>query len=403
MSVNTRNPPGSRPVGIKDIALALGVSTGTVDRALHAKPGINPMTRARVLSMAESLGYRPNLAARQLKTAQTWRVSVHLPREIAHFWDCLRGGIREAAALLEPVLRVDFWDYPGLGDGDIPLFKRALEDHADGIIISPGDPAALKPWLRRAAKSAVPVVCVVTDAPDTERLTSISADPFTVGSIAGELLCRCLPAGGSVAFFTGWLGTQDHADKLRGFETSLKAACSGPRLAAVVEAHDDPRVGYRRTLNLLDARSDLRAIYVSTVNSLPVLQALEHHGRLGQVTVVTTDLFPELVPYIRRGVVTATLYQRPTSQGRVALQTLFRFLVEGACPPPRIKVVPHVVMRSNLDLILERFPQVDGERLAQTILPSAAPVEPGRPSARARRPGSASTGTRSIMRRARTR
>ena len=35
-----------------------GISTGTVDRALHAKPGVSVMTRARVLSMAESLGYR---------------------------------------------------------------------------------------------------------------------------------------------------------------------------------------------------------------------------------------------------------------------------------------------------------------------------------------------------------
>ena len=45
--------------GIKDIARALGVSTGTVDRALHGKPEVSPATRARVLSMAESLGYRP--------------------------------------------------------------------------------------------------------------------------------------------------------------------------------------------------------------------------------------------------------------------------------------------------------------------------------------------------------
>ena len=48
--------PHPKPVGIKDIAKALGISTGTVDRALHAKPGINPTTRARVLRMAESLG-----------------------------------------------------------------------------------------------------------------------------------------------------------------------------------------------------------------------------------------------------------------------------------------------------------------------------------------------------------
>ena len=75
------------PVGIKDIARALGVSTGTVDRALHAKPGVSPVTRARVLSMAESLGYRPNLAARYLKLRKHVRISVHLPREIALFFD----------------------------------------------------------------------------------------------------------------------------------------------------------------------------------------------------------------------------------------------------------------------------------------------------------------------------
>jgi LacI family transcriptional regulator len=101
-----------RAIGIKDIAQALGVSTGTVDRALHAKPGINPMTRARVLRMAESLGYRPNLAARYLKSRRVLRISVHLPREIALFWDSLREGIREAATLFEPTLQVDFRDYP---------------------------------------------------------------------------------------------------------------------------------------------------------------------------------------------------------------------------------------------------------------------------------------------------
>jgi LacI family transcriptional regulator, galactose operon repressor len=61
-------------VGIKDIARALGISTGTVDRALDAKPGVNPATRARVLSMAAELGYRPNLAARYLKSRKQLRV-----------------------------------------------------------------------------------------------------------------------------------------------------------------------------------------------------------------------------------------------------------------------------------------------------------------------------------------
>lgn len=344
MSSDARKPAAPvHPVGIKDIARALGISTGTVDRALHAKPGVNAMTRARVLSMAESLGYRPNLAARYLKSRKQLRISVHLPREIALFWDSLRQGIREAAAPFAPALHVDFRSYPSLGEGDIPLFEEALHDRTNGLIIAPGNPAALRPYIRKAARKHVPVVCVITDAPETPRLTSVSADPFTVGAVAGELLARFQPGGGKVAFFTGWLSTQDHADKLRGFESSLAAAGRTLQLGPVVEAHDDEGEAHRRALAVLREHADLTSIYVSTVNSLPVLRAAEEEGRLPGLIVVTTDLFPELVERIRAGTIAATVYQRPLSQGRLALQALYQFLLNGVCPPTRIHVVPHLV------------------------------------------------------------
>ncbi len=361
-----------RPVGIKDIARALGISTGTVDRALHAKPGVNPLTKARVLSMAESLGYRPNLAARYLKSRRQLRISVHLPREIALFWDTLREGIREAAAPFAPALHVEFRSYPSLGKGDIPLFEETLREGTDGLIIAPGNPAALKPWIRKAARLDVPVVCVVTDAPDTQRLASVSAHPYTVGAVAGELLARYQPAGGKVAFFTGWLSMQDHADKLRGFEASLMSNGGALRLGPVVEAHDDEREAYRRALAVLRAHPDLTSIYVSTVNSLPVVRAAEQEGRLPGLTVVTTDLFPELVERIRSGSIAATVYQRPLSQGRLAFHALHRYLHEGTCPSGRIHVVPHLVMRSNLDLFVARL-RVDLEHAPAPVLQERVP------------------------------
>ena len=103
-------------------------------------------------------------------------------------------------------------------------------------------------------------MCVVTDAPSCERLTSVSADPFSVGSVAGELLSRFLNGGGDVAFFTGWLGTEDHAQKLRGFRASVADVGRGVDLVSVVEAHDDERVGYRRALAILDEHQDLKGV-----------------------------------------------------------------------------------------------------------------------------------------------
>jgi len=242
-----------------------------------------------------------------------------------------------------------------MGEGDVPLFRTALERGVDGLIIAPGDPEALRPWIRKAAKQNVPVVCVVTDAPGTERLTSVSSDPFTVGAIAGEILSRFISDGGSVAFFTGWLATQDHADKLRGFQTNLRPGRGGLSLAAVVEAHEEERAAHRRALDVLKAHPKLKGIFVSTVNSAPVIEAVRKMGRMHDLAMVTTDLFPALVSWIRDGSVAATVDQRPRGQGRAALQALRDFLINGTCPSPRINVVPQLVIRSNLDLILERL------------------------------------------------
>ena len=49
-----RSSRDGRPVGIKDIARALGISIGTVDRAIHGRGGINAITKERVLKMAQN-------------------------------------------------------------------------------------------------------------------------------------------------------------------------------------------------------------------------------------------------------------------------------------------------------------------------------------------------------------
>ena len=355
-----RREPTKDP-GIKDIATALGVSIGTVDRALHERPGINPETRARVLKMAQNLGYRPNVAARHLKLRRKLQISVNLPREIASFFDALREGVEEAARPFQSTVEIQFRTSPRLGERDVELLAEAVESGANGIIVAPGDPADFKPWIRKAARKNVPVVCVATDAPESERLTTISSDPYVSGAMAAELLTRFSPGRGSALIVTGSLSTVDHAEKVRGFKEFLKSNSAATRVASVVEARDDPEQALRLTTECLKNNPQIEAIYISTSNSIPVLQAIQKEGRAGQAAVITTDLFPALIPFIRSGRVLASIYQRPRAQGRLAFQALYEFLAEGTCPPLRHRLSPHIILASNLDLFLEMLPGDFGE------------------------------------------
>jgi ABC-type sugar transport system substrate-binding protein len=70
-------------------------------------------------------------------------------------------------------------------------------------------------------------------------------------------------------------------------------------------------------------------------------------------------LFPDLVPYLRSGVIAASIHQRPRAQGQLALRILQGFLRDGTCPTDRVTLAPHVVTRSNLDYFLTQYAIVE--------------------------------------------
>jgi LacI family transcriptional regulator len=118
-------------------------------------------------------------------------------------------------------------------------------------------------------------------------------------------------------------------------------------LLPVLESHDNPEEAYHQARNLLRSQSGLRGLYISTANSLPVLRAVREQGQLGQLRIITTDLFEELLPMLKTGEVLATLYQRPFTQGKTAVELLLHFLVEGVRPNSTMRLAPHIVLRSN--------------------------------------------------------
>src|SRR5262245_14740539 len=62
--------PARRRVTIADIAERAGVSKGAVSYALNDRPGLSEQTRARILGIADELGWYPSRAARSLSNAQ---------------------------------------------------------------------------------------------------------------------------------------------------------------------------------------------------------------------------------------------------------------------------------------------------------------------------------------------
>jgi LacI family transcriptional regulator len=353
------------PTTLHDIAKALGTSIGTVHRALHDNPGVSPDTKAKVLEVARTLGYRPNLAARFLSSKKTLRVSVNTLKGTTSFWDEVRTGIKEEAASnpLEDV-ELEFRTYPHIGVGEEEAFETALREKVSGIIIFPSDPVALRSYIRRASRAHIPVVCVTTDAPDSGRQGIVAVDTLVSGSIAADLIGRFVGGReGTVAITVFDLAITEHAEKYAAFESTLRSFYPQLKVLEPIEDHGTEAEAYSKARQLFEERNDLAGVYVTTEASMPLLKAACDSKSLADLTIITTDLFPDLVPQIRSGAVAATIYQRPRAQGTMAFRMLHRFLVGGARSSDQLRLAPHLVMRGNLDFFLRRQSRAVGKEI----------------------------------------
>ena len=87
---------------IKEIAEYANVSRGTVDRALHGRGGVRSDVEKRILAIAESVGYKPNSAAKALSNfKKKLTVGLLLPSINNPFFDELIRGVEDAQKAMD--------------------------------------------------------------------------------------------------------------------------------------------------------------------------------------------------------------------------------------------------------------------------------------------------------------
>lgn len=166
-----------RPVTIKDVAAAAGVSIATVSRA-RTNPGLlHADTLAKVDQAIATLGYQPNEIARDLRRAETKLVMVIVPRLSPYFLDIFRG-VEVAADEVGYGVLVGHTDRDGARE--MAFVNQVSSRRADGIILATSvDSGAI-----HRTRSRVPPVVLALDGCDSGVLPSVFIDHESAAVLA---------------------------------------------------------------------------------------------------------------------------------------------------------------------------------------------------------------------------
>ncbi len=84
-------------MNLKDIAKAAGVSTATVSRVLSGKDNVRADTRKRILEVVDRMNYRPNRAARSLRSRRSSFIGLIVADIQSPFFASLSRGVEDIA------------------------------------------------------------------------------------------------------------------------------------------------------------------------------------------------------------------------------------------------------------------------------------------------------------------
>ncbi len=342
--------------GVRDVARLANVSVGTVDRALNGRAGINKETRDRILAIAEANDYAPNLTARALSFSKSpLRIGVCIPREIHYFYDHLYAGVTDEVKRYTHVgLEVIDRRVKDLSSPVSQAVDQLLKEGIQALIMTPGSAREVAPLIAKAEKDYnVRVVCVASDDSPSCRTMGISVDPNINGALAAELMAKLVPPGSEVAIVTGMLTTEEHRRKVEEFRKDFPVECRGGKTVRLIEGHEVEAEVYRKTLQLLREFPNLKGIYISTVNCIPVCKAVEERNRSSQIKIIATDLFADQEPYFRRRTLCASIYQDPYRQGQSAVRLIMDHFLNGRPLPRSYYLNPVIALSANLGLFRE--------------------------------------------------
>jgi len=236
------------------------------------------------------------------------------------FWVDHRRALEDVAKVLN--VKTSF---TGPLDFDTAAQARQLDElvarKPAGILIFPGDPAALAPGINRAAEAGIPVAMIIGDAPGTKRLVHLGISNFDAGKAGAAMLADAISHKGKVLL--GTFPAPPVLQRVEGYKAYFKENAPEIEVVDVINDKADPSYAPTAYSQGLIAHPDVVGIGGTDGDSgKGAAIAVNEAGRKGQVKIVAMDRNDDMLPYIEDGTIVGSVGQKSYLEAYLAVHLL---------------------------------------------------------------------------------
>lgn len=237
------------------------------------------------------------------------------------FWVDHRAALEDAGTVLG--VKTTF---TGPVDFDVAGQARQLDEivarNPAGIVIFPGDAGAITPGINRAVEAGIPVVLVISDAPDSKRYSILGINGFQAGRAGGEMLAQAIGGQGKVVI--GGFQSPNIIERMEGYKAIFAEKYPDIEVVAEVDDRADPAYAPTAYAAAISANPDVAGIGGTDGDSgKGAALAVRDAGKVGEIKIVAMDRNDDMLPFIEDGTIHGTVVQKSYTEMFTAVHLLY--------------------------------------------------------------------------------
>lgn len=331
-------------VTLKDVAVALGVSTMTVSRAINDKANVSANTKKRVIETAKKMGYSPNLVAKSLVSSKTYTIGVVIPKISHSFFPEVVSGIEEASN------RENYQIFLTNTSDDFEKEKKVIDalraKRVDGILVSSSQNKEDFSYYEKIIESGLPLVffdrCI-----ENIGASCIGVNDFAASQQITEHLIK--KGFKQIGYLSGPKKVSIGKERFGGYIAAMNKYGLDIDDKWVVEKGYNEDDGYQAMKKLLALSEDVRPNAIVAVNDPVAFGAMDAIRDAGlkvpedfAIVGFTNDIRAELV-----SCPLTTIHQPAYEVGKKAASKLIKTIEDESEPIEHVQLITKLIVRKS--------------------------------------------------------
>lgn len=272
------------------------------------------------------------------------------------FWTSVYEGARRAGTRQECYVENFGADLAREYSSD-ELLEMAIAAKVDGIILQAEQGKKTENLINEARGQGIPVITILSDAPNSKRISFVSCNNYALGEIYGRQVLAAIENGGVSSErkkrVTVLVDSSDEGSIPNLIFSGIKEAAapvSDNIELSTVQVHSSGKFESEETVRNLILSDEYPDVLVclSAVDTISAYQSLVDYNMVGRVSIIGYYSSDETLEGIKKGIIQASVSINAEEMGAAAIDGLHEFITKDYVSE-YLPVTSELITKDNVD------------------------------------------------------